>query len=569
MFKATWVIKGAAFALGLFASATCSTLLAQDAVAPSTPNHAAEQQNGSLTAKLERLEFIQGVLSQKINQRSRLGEEIEAANEQDKEDLRKQADVLSVDIEKLRSTLQYLAIGGLDTSLFITENVEKESDWQEDIALIAEPVIESLKELTEKPRRLSELNDAIVRYEEEVAIADKALKSLKPTLALTPSDNLTNTLGRFTSLWEGRRSDAESAITIAEIQIAELKGDQSLGESLLSAARNFVTGRGLTLVLALLAAIAVWHGVRFILRSYRAYLSGNAAPERRTRYRLAAYTVHVLTFSLSILAVFVVFYERGDVLLLGLLILLIVGLALGIRHLLPRYVSEARMLLNIGAMREQERVVYRGLPWNVESINMYTILRNPELKGDLRIPLAEFHGLTSRIVGDERWFPTSKGDVVLISNTTILEVLDQNPDTVELQERGGQIVSIPTARFYELEMVNLSRSGSFGVTSSFGVDYDHQNISLDELPKILTQSIRYTLENSPLANHVEKLEVELSAANDSSLDYWILVTCNSAAALFYFDLQRLIQRACVSACTEESINIPFPHVSLVQKKSAA
>jgi len=76
MFKATWVIKGAAFALGLFASATCSTLLAQDAVAPSTPNHAAEQQNGSLTAKLERLEFIQGVLSQKINQRSRLGEKV-------------------------------------------------------------------------------------------------------------------------------------------------------------------------------------------------------------------------------------------------------------------------------------------------------------------------------------------------------------------------------------------------------------------------------------------------------------------------------------------------------------
>ncbi len=569
MFGAKCLIKGAAIALGLFVSAACPTLLAQDTADSSQPNQTSEQQAEFLTAKLERLEFIQGVLSQKIAQRSGLGEDIEAANEQDKEDLRAQADALTVDIEKLRSTLQNLAIGGLDTSLFVSEEVEKKSDWQEDIALIAEPVIESLKELTEKPRRLSELNDAILRYEEEVAIADKALSSLKPTLALTPSDDLSNTLDRFTSLWEGRKSDAQSAITIANIQIAELEGDQSFTESLLSSLQNFVTGRGLTLVLALLAAIAVWHGVRFILRSYRAYLSGNAAPERRTRYRLAAYTVHALTFSLSILAVFVVFYERGDVLLLGLLVLLIVGLALGIRHLLPRYVSEARLLLNVGAMREQERVLYRGLPWNVESINMYTILRNPELNGDLRIPLAEFHGITSRIVGDERWFPTSKGDVVLLSGTKILQVLDQNPDTVELQERGGQIVSIPTATFYGQEMINLSRSGSFGVTSTFGVDYDHQDISLVELPALLTKTIQETLENSPLAEHIVGVDVELNSANDSSLDYWILVTCNSAAALFYFDLQRLIQQACVSACSKESISIPFPHISLVQKKSAA
>jgi len=370
-------------------------------------------------------------------------------------------------------------------------------------------------------------------------------------------------------VWEGRKTDAQSAITIAKIQIAELEGNQTLAQSLLASVKSFITGRGLTLVLAVLAAIAVWHGVRFILRSYRAFLSGNTAPERRTRYRLAAYTVHALTFGLSILAVFAVFYERGDVLLLGLLILLIVGLALGVRHLLPRYVSEARLLLNIGSVREHERVLYRGLPWNVESINMHTILRNPELQGELRIPLAEFQGLASRVIGDESWFPTSKGDVVLVSENTILEVIEQNPDTVELRHRGGQIKIIPTASFYEQEMVNLSRGGSFGVTSNFGVDYDHQSISVEELPDILFEGIQDTLNKSHLAPHIEKIEVELEAANDSSLDYWILVTCDSVAAQFYLDLERLIQTGCVKACTDRSIRIPFPHISLVQKKAAA
>ena len=91
--------------------------------------------------------------------------------------------------------------------------------------------------------------------------------------------------------------------------------------------------------------------------------------------------MHAGTGLLMLVAVFVVFYQRGDVLLLGLMILLFVGLALGARQVLPQYVNEAKLLLNIGPMREGERLVWHGLPWRVESINMYTVLRNPELHG--------------------------------------------------------------------------------------------------------------------------------------------------------------------------------------------
>lgn len=518
--------------------------------------------------RLERLNYIQEVLTSKIENRRALGDQIESANEQDKADLRKDADAISIDIEQLRFTLENIAIGGLDTSLFEAPEENEKSNWQEDIALIAEPVIDSLKELTEKPRKLSELKETIARHEEEIIAAKKALDNLEPSLALKPTGDLKITLEELATQWSERSTDATNAIAIAQIQIAELQGDKSISEALLHHLSGFITGRGLTLVLAAIAAAIVWFGLRFLLKGYRATISNERAPEQRTRYRLAAYSVHALTFVFTLLAVFGVFYERGDVLLLGLLILLIFGLALGVRHLLPRYVSEARLLLNIGPMRENERVFFKDLPWRVESINMYTILRNPELNGTLRVPLAELNGFISRAVEDEHWFPTSVGDVVLLNDDTVQEVVNQNPDTVELKQRGGQISSIPTKDFYTTEMVNLTRGGSFGVCSTFGIDYQHQSISLSKIPDILIRTVRAHLTKAGFEDSISNVQVELKEANTSSLDYWVFVTCTSESALAYLDIQRIIQSACVDACTTESINIPFPHLSIVNKSLA-
>ena len=521
-------------------------------------------------AMLERLAYIQGVIDNKLAERSALGERIEAANEQDKSDLRRQADELTAEIRELRATLETLATGGIDSSLFVDAPAEAEGDWREDVALIAQPVIDSLKELTEKPRRIAELNDLIAERRKELDVAERALAGLAPELALEPDGTLGKTLASLVRTWEKRRDDARDAIEIARFQIAELQGDKSLPRTIWEAVLGFVTGRGLTLVLAVLAALGVWAAIRFLMRGYRKKLVDKSEPESRTRYRLAEYSVHALTFLLILVAVFVVFYERGDVLLLGLLILLIVGLALGVRQLLPQYVREARLLLNIGPTREAERVVYRGLPWRVESINMFTILRNPELHGVLRIPLAEFHGLTSRPAGKDRWFPTARGDVVLFEDDpTPFEVIDQNPDTVELRERGGQIRSIPSVTFYNTTMTNLTRSGTYGVTGEFRVDYRLQGEATEAVPRVLRDAVRASLGESDLAEFVRDVLVEPKAAGDSSLDYWIFATMDSRSAKSHLRITRMIQGACIEACTEQGWTIPYPHLSLVTKSDGS
>lgn len=509
---------------------------------------------------LERLQYIQNVLSQKLVERSELGERIEAANEQDQVDLRRQADEFTRDIQQLRITLESIATGGVDTSLFVTQPVQKEGNWQEDISLIAQPVIDSLKELTEKPRKLKELNESIGVRQQELDAANLALENLQPALAENPSGNLQQSLNRLHKTWSGRRDDALNAIEIAQFQIADLRGDKTLTQSIVAAVVGFIKGRGLTIVLAAMAASIVWFGVRFLLRGYRATIIKNERPESRTRYRVAAYSVHALTGILILIAIFVVLYQRGDVLLLGLLVLLIFGLALGVRQLLPQYIREARLLLNIGAMREAERITFYGLPWRVENINMYTTLHNPELSGSLRIPLAEFHGINSRPSGSDSWFPTSLGDFILVDDDELFEVIEQNPDTVELKQRGGQITSVPAAEFYTREMTNLTRGGTFSVTGAFRLDYKYQSICLNLVPETLQAAISDSLSHTDLATMVVDVNVELEQAAESSIDYWLLVTVQSKAANSYLRIRRLMQSACIQTCAEKNWEIPYPHI---------
>lgn len=520
-----------------------------------------------ISSTYERLEFVQRALSQKLVDRRLLGEQIEAANEQDKSDLRKQADDITEDIRQLRNSLESIAIGGIDISLFESDETVDEGNWREDVALIAQPIIDSLKDLTEKPRKIKELNDTIALHQQELVVARGALNNLQPELARDIKSDLHTSLDNMARKWSGRRDDAETAIELARFQIADLQGDKPLIQTIWVALKNFLQGRGLTLLIAGVAALSVWLGVRFLLSGYRRTLK-NETPEKRTRYRLAAYSVHALTFTLILVAVFIVFYERGDVLLLGLLILLMIGLALGIRQLLPQYVSEARLLLNIGAMRENERVLFRGLPWRVESINMYTVLRNPELHGVLRIPLGDLHEVTSRPAGKDSWFPSSRGDIVLFDDEALYEVIDQNPDTVELKQRGGQQISVPTTEFYTREMTNLSRGSTFGVVSVFGIDYQHQSISLVQIPKALRDAIRHSLLQTNLEPFLKDVRVELKEAGASSIDYWLYVTMDSKAARSYLRIKRNIQTACIDVCTRENWDIPFPHMMLVNKNQA-
>ena len=92
-----------------------------------------------------------------------------------------------------------------------------------------------------------------------------------------------------------------------------------------------------------------------------------------------------------------VLYATGDWVLMGFSLVVLAGLALAARTGLPRFYEQGRLLLNLGDVREGERVIYRGLPWNVETLSFYTTLVNPALTGgEVRLPLIQLPGMNSR-----------------------------------------------------------------------------------------------------------------------------------------------------------------------------
>jgi hypothetical protein len=282
---------------------------------------------------------------------------------------------------------------------------------------------------------------------------------------------------------------------------------------------------------------------------------------------VVAYGYYLLTSIVIVAAILVVLYVREDLLLLALAFLILAGAVLSFRHFLPRYIKEARLLLNLGSVREDERVVYHGLPWQIESLNLHTVLRNPELDGVIRLPLEVMSTLVSRPVKNNLWFPSSRGDFVILPDGTHGQIKHQTPDLVEINVRGGMSLTYNTSDFYAINLINLSREDTFGVSVTFGFDYALQAISLTKIPEKLYAAIESAMHEAGYSQMMKSLIVELSSANASSLDYLVFATMNSQVASDYYKLERLLQRTCISVSNDMDWTIPFPQLTVHQSVS--
>jgi hypothetical protein len=282
----------------------------------------------------------------------------------------------------------------------------------------------------------------------------------------------------------------------------------------------------------------------------------------RTTYRVIAYAQKLLTAILIVVAVLMVFFVRGDILLLVITLALLFAGVLGLKNLLPRFIAESRLLLNIGAVREHEQVVIHGIPWRVASINVFSKFSNPEIQGTLRLPLFNLKELTSRPIIEEKWFPSSIGDWVLDSHNTLYEVIRQTPVVVELQSAQGTNMLVPTADYFSAGMVNLSKSKQIRITSHFGVGYELQDVALDEVPRTFKSFVQTHLENALLDTNQIDVRVEFEKAGESSLDYIIIALLGPKASRHFYRIKRTMQQACVAACNEKGWEIPFPQLTV-------
>lgn len=429
------------------------------------------------------------------------------------------------------------------------------------------PLLRELKGLTEEPRTIDHLRSQISDHKQHIDEAALGVRNVERTLReLAPDSSLREETEKARDRWREEIVRRTDEIAILEARLESLMESRS---SFVDGARDLLQGffrhRGRNLALALAVCIGVLLGLRFLQRR------AQALPIMRRRALLSralGVALHLFVTFAAIVATLLTLYLAGDWLLLAIALVFLLGAGWILMKTLPNYLEQLHLLLNLGAVREGERVVFEGVPYRVKALRVYSELINPALQGgNLRVPIRDLLPLRSRQEHPhEPWFPTRPGDYCLLSDGTYGEIATQTPDVVIVMQRGAK-KSYPTADFLAQSPRNLSQG--FVADVSFGIDYAHQAESTQRIPAVMREALERGLRAIVPPEHVERVEVQFSAAAASSLDYLVLARFSGEQADKYFVLRRAIQRILVDTCSEHGWVIPFQQVTVWQAPDPA
>ena len=455
-------------------------------------------------------------------------------------------------------------VGGVESSAFEVEE-EIEVTLQEQFSELLEPLVGALREPTSRLRETEGMRDSLEKWSDRSQKSARVLARIDDLAKAVADPQVKSELEAARRVWADRQTEAAGQSRILGLRIAEREmTTPSLWESFSRMFSEFWKNRGLNLLIALIVAVVGFMAVR---RGYQ-WLRSTRWFRHNEKVTLTGRVSDLLSVVVAVLvatvAVLLVFYLRGDWLLLTLVAVLLIGAAWAGKTALPPYVEQIRMLLNMGVVREGERVVYQELPWKVKSLGFFTTFSNPDLEGgELRIPLLSVMKMISREADPkEPWFPSRKDDWVILTEGTYGKVVRQTPEQVTLVKLGGSLITYPTVEFLALMPENLSHG--FRVTSVFGIDYGHQSIATDEVVEILTEALFEKLTNDYGKDGVRSVKVEFQSAGASSLNYAVLADFGGDLASRYRQLERKVQQLCVEVCNEQDWVIPFPQLTLHQ-----
>ncbi len=474
-----------------------------------------------------------------------------------KEKLVPELEKVNKEIAELNFRLQSIAVR-TDVSIF-EDAPKKEFNWQDELGQLLEPLLAEINAATKDSRELGKLTSQLELNQERLAAAEQALKSLEPLLAESTDPELTSRLTQLQEKWQGLYDDAQNQITFAELQLKQREEDkQPAIEGAKAAASGFLKSSGLNLVLGISVFIIVFLVMGWIARAWNKYRPSRKKG-RSFSNRLSSLLWTMLTMLLALGGLIGTFNARGDILLLSVSLLFLLGVGWGAMKTLPGMIELFRMMLNMGAVREDERLVYEGLPWKVNSISFRTELINPLLNGGvLTLPTRMLVGLLSRPLGtDEEWFPSKKEDWVILADGTYGKVSYQTPSSVQIIPPGGSQRVYTTLQYMELSPTVLSTG--FRREVFFGIDYRHIADATSLIPETMEKHLQQTLENR-LGENLQHLQVQLAEASDSALKLCIIVDCKGDAADQWPYLPMWIQMSLVDLCNQKGWSIPFPQL---------
>lgn len=503
-----------------------------------------------------------------ISLRSSLREEIQglrkeigaAQSDAHKERLKQQLDKVESNLLSVNRSFDQVAAGSDITTL--DSEKSREFSLQREIFALLKPAIDEMKEMTSHVRLKSELKERIAYFDERLPLIERALDNIDRLLEKSKKKSIIDALTAAREKWQKQQVFMSSELQAAKLRLEELTAEEvSISEASQSYLKAFFHKRGLYLGIALLVVLVILLLSRLSHIALLRYAPGFRKTHRSFRVRLVELMHRIITVLLVILGPMVVFYIAEDWVLFSISILLLLGLSLTLRHAIPHYLRQIQTYLNVGSVREGERILLDALPWMVREINFFCTLVNPVADLKQRVPINELMNLRSRPARpDEPWFPCRRGDWVILGDGVRGKVIGISPEMVQLVERGGAQLTYQTAGFLAESPRNLAKN--FRVKESLGISYKLQGESTTKIPQLLHDYILEQARAEGLGEQLLNLRVEFERANVSSLDLVVIADFKGELGDLYNRLRRSVQRWSVDACSAYGWEIPFPQMTL-------
>ena len=454
---------------------------------------------------------------------------------------------------------QALITGG---SGLLNQSQENGFDIEQEITSLLKPLFDELKRMTQNVRQKSANRERLEYLQSQVPVYEKALSNIARYKTQYAEDEpVLAALDDAEQRWQSRFDALQNKINTTRLLLEQYTESVPLSSRLSDYLRDFFQKRGFYIGMAVALMALLFVGFRLLHAAVAKIIPGFQRSNRSFRIRLIDLLLRIAAVLVIAISPLAVFYYYEDWLLLSLSLLVGFGVGWSVLKALSQYWRQAQLFLNVGAVREGERVWLDGIPWEVKRINLFTELENPVARLRIRVPMQELQQLRSRpILKDEPWFPCRIDDWVLLNDGQFGKLQVASLEFVTLVPPGGAHLTMNTVDFLNASPMNLSTG--YRISSEFGLSYGLQSDMAEAIPKQLAADLREGLTEANFGELLRNLDVELSAAADSSLVLTVLADFSGDAGRHYKKLNRLLQRLCVASSTRHGWEIPFPQMTL-------
>lgn len=476
----------------------------------------------------------------------------------------KQKIILENDLKRLRDRYAKIKLNlvSVITDIKIdeikkTEEVKKRDLLQEAQELLG-PALDTIQRISAKPRKIEALKKDLATYQEKIALTDVALKNIE---RVTKSPDFKTLVPDLESYIEEAKFNVNDLRQELNLKVEHInrdlndltKDDKSMLDATTGLVQDFLSHKGKNLLISTAIFFLTITIIGKLRKKYLEKIVENN-PDR-VFYKTVNALYGVISFGSATVLAILTLYLLGDWVLVTFLVLIITGTLWAFKDHIRKITAEGRLILNLGAVKEGDLIIYNGLPWKVKNISFITTFENIYLDTPLlKLEIAEIMKMHSRkALVNEPWFPSKTGDWVLLADGTFGEVKAQTAENVVIEIGLTQKKYYTVVQYLSLTPTNLS----YGFTLDFiwGLDYADQSIVLNSILPSVNTKMKKLLQN--YAYSPSAFSIDFHSAGESTLNLNIFAQFNGSFASKRLQILKDLQMMLLQYCTEEKINIPF------------